>query len=556
MNPDEALASLLSKVNADALRGFDLPVVPDIEAVAVSGRHGMSRGHPGRPQTLDFLERLERSVREFSRGSEPRDFRTLRLLCHGSFHHIAPDDYVLAGDPAAVARLLRHVESYRHDPRRFRRLYDGLLRAYLSVDRQRPWFAAATVREGNEALRAFLASNFAVIRDIEPTPDWVLALTTYPEVISTDPGRRFADDWLTGGGKEFRNASERLALTGDSWLANQILESALTSACALDDEAFMTYIPTFLAAGAEPRFRSLRDDVYAALLTRYAAARSPRVHPTLRDALVHTWKNPWLARNDSAWARVSDRARRMVAGWLKLDLIHQFFDVLSDRAWQDTGRFQFWRAYHEQMDEVYFALSRAAFRSSDPDLKRFIAAADGLIFELTQGTSQNHAFIMCMKDVAVVEFSEKGNAAYLYARDALNLEPNRPSISIHELKKRPPGRRMIHGFAEGLTWQERFARDLGSGRIRSSAVSLATSMPARAAPWPASTATRGPAKPSRSSFQDIVAFTQGLGIAIEDHRSKGGSLWLRVDDSDPEISSKIVALGFRYRPGRGWWRAN
>jgi hypothetical protein len=150
----------------------------------------------------------------------------------------------------------------------------------------------------------------------------------------------------------------------------------------------------------------------------------------------------------------------MVEGWLKLELIHQFFEALSDKEWQDTGRFEFWCAYHEQMDEVYFALSRAAFRSTAPDLKQFITAADGLIFKLTQSTRENHAFIMCIDDRAVVEFSAKGNAAYFYGRRDLNLSPTGHAISMGEFKRKDRAVQMRHAGTKAFSWQELFAREL------------------------------------------------------------------------------------------------
>lgn len=57
------------------------------------------------------------------------------------------------------------------------------------------------------------------------------------------------------------------------------------------------------------------------------------------------------------------------------------------------------------------------------------------------------------------------------------------------------------------------------------------------------------------STEGLHQFAMRTGIAIEDHRSKGGSLWLRVDNADPGINRQLTIWGFRHRPGRGWWRA-
>jgi hypothetical protein len=265
MRPEDQLASLLAKVNADALRGFDFGPAHDLEPIARGVRNSTGGNDGDPPHPPDFLARLEGILRDFRSDREPDGFRTLRLLCHGICHHIdiSADSYVLVGDPFARERLLHCVESYRRDPRRFRRLYDGLLRSFLGVDRQQAWFASSTVRAGNEELRAFLAREFELVRGIEPVPDWVSTLADYPEVISTDPGGRFAEDWLTGDGKAFHDASQRLALMGVSWLAAETLRSALAAACALDDKRFALNIPALLVAAGEPGFQCVRDDIYA-----------------------------------------------------------------------------------------------------------------------------------------------------------------------------------------------------------------------------------------------------------------------------------------------------
>ena len=110
------------------------------------------------------------------------------------------------------------------------------------------------------------------------------------------------------------------------------LSSALSAAADKTDGEFVTHIGALLNAAGKPRFRPLRNEIYSGLLMRYIAMRSQPVHPDLRDALVTAWKNPWLARNDSAWARVPYAARKLVSSRLKLDLIHQVFECFPRMA--------------------------------------------------------------------------------------------------------------------------------------------------------------------------------------------------------------------------------
>jgi len=550
VQPQDQLASLLSKVNADALREFAIePGTPPHQLVEAS-RPSASEGTRAGQLPSDFLQQLRHAVSQLREGRNPDQFRTLRLQCHGCGTVFSEDGVGLIGDLPALTRLLALADGYRGDGYRFRRLFDGLLRAYLAVDRQGKWFASQHAQHGNEVLRIYLEGTFDTIRKLEPTPDWVPTLQAYPEVLSADPGLRFAKDWLTGGGIEFQDLSRRLGLTDASWLAVETLRSALSTAVAMDDRQFVTHLKPLLTAAAEPRFRTLRDDIYAELLARYTGLHSAPVHAELRDAVVAAWKNPWLARNDSAWARVSDPARKMVAGWLKLDLIHQFFEVLSEDGKQDRSRFEFWRRYHEAMDDVYFALGSRAYTSRQPDLIKLRNALEGRLLELVGTEADNNAFIMCMGNDVVVEFSKKGNAAHRHPRGKLNFDGARRSIGIGELRQEST-QRLIHRDTREEEWQERFAKTLRHRPTPATAPGAASAPTIHQLRAAAPHNVRG----SLATAQDISAFARANGIRIEDHRSKGGTLWLIASNEDPDINRQLTSWGFKHRPGRGWWSA-
>lgn len=529
MRPIAELTSSLAKINQDLLASWAVPTAASMATAteAIARRFGALSS---RRSFWSNGAQLEEAVRCVRGQNADIDFKTLHLACHGTSQHLASDDYVILGDHACLKALLAAASSYQHQPRRFRRLYDGLLRSYLSVERQALWFADQSVHAGNNRLRTFLHENVDLIRSLEPAPEWVGALADYPEILGPEPGLRFGDAWIAGDKIPFQDAMQRLGLPGTSWLAEETIRSALAIALNLDDHAFTAHVPAFLDAAVEPRFQHLRDDIYVDLIRRYAAIPSPPVHAPLRDALVSAWKNPWLDRNDPAWKRAGV-ARSMVAGWLKLDLIHQFFEVLSEDGRQDKGRFEFWRTYHHQMDDVYFALGNRSYWSRNPDIEKLRHSMEGRLLNLTGTESDNNAFIMCMGDIAVVEFSKKGNAAYRYRRSDLPLQEGKHAISISQLKRAPPGKKMRHAGNNGYSWQELFARVLVDQRAVFSA------------------------KPQTGvALPDITAFAFANAIALEDHRSKGGSLWLRIDDADPNIVRQLSQWGFNYRPGRGWWR--
>ncbi len=148
-------------------------------------------------------------------------------------------------------------------------------------------------------------------------------------------------------------------------------------------------------------------------------AKSADVHKELCDFAVAAWKNPWLPLNEMAWGRVSNAARQMISNWLKLDLIFEFFNLLAEDGRGDRSRFEFWRRYLEQIDDMYFVLGSRTLNSTDPNIQALQRKLDGRLMHLTGTEPANNAFIMRIGNAVIVEFSRSGNATYTYTSDQL-----------------------------------------------------------------------------------------------------------------------------------------
>ena len=55
-------------------------------------------------------------------------------------------------------------------------------------------------------------------------------------------------------------------------------------------------------------------------------------------------------------------------------------------------------------------------------------------------------------------------------------------------------------------------------------------------------------------FGELEKFAENWKLKIEDHRLKGGALWVTADDRTSAVSYALKAWGFRYKTGKGWWR--
>lgn len=560
MSKMRTLATALVRAGNEAIARWVAPDSVAMAEVAVSIER-RSAALANRRQLQSFERKLFEAISRFRRNPDAEfDFRTLRLVCHGCCHEIRDGNYVLVADPRALPVLLGCVAGYAHNARRFRRLYHGLLQSYLTTDRKLAWFGKEAARLGNEQLRQFLEACFDGLRSLEPPLPWTQALVDHSEILTHRPTDRFVRLWHSGNQDAFRDVVDRLGIGGSSWLVAATINDVVDAAAKQDDATFVAQIPAFLEVVCEPRFQSLRDDILVALVRRYAQIADPVVHPALRDALIDAWKNPWLERNQSAWGRVPDAARKMVSGWLKRDLIHQFFEVLSEDAGQDHRRFEFWINYHEEMDDVYFALGPRSFHSRHPDLVKLRRKLDGRLVELIGSTANVNAFVMCLGNTVAVEFSTTGNAAFLYPREQLRIKPTCEPVLLSDLKL-ADGERLIHRDTGNGEWENAFAERLQSKVNRRQLV--ATQSRKGVFQSQASKTAFGSGKRPSSArhvrnrpvhAQTIDQFASERGINIDDKRPLGGSLWLRIDNADPDISKTLTEWGFKYATRKGWWR--
>lgn len=526
MREIEELRMGLLGVNTDALKKWNSDEAAILKARAELNALLARSGPPGKPPE-DYLSRLHTCLAEFRSDPLGAEFRTLRMVCSGAATNMRNDQPPLISDSTLFLQLLRRVDGYHNDQRRYRLLYAGLLNAYLLLDRAASWFLEPEAQTGNGALRAFLEHARLQFPSNGLRPDWVDALAFYPEVLSENPGPRFAHSLLTGHTTELEDACKRLGIQGTSWLSADVFRSAISEASSKSDGAFAAHLPALLTALDDDKFRALRDEALAQLLMRYSSMSSPIPHPMLRDSVIAAWKAPWLERNAAAWGRVTSTARQMVASWLKLEAIHQFFEVLSEDGRQDKSRFEFWRGYHDHMHDVYFALGREAYRSESADMTKLKKDVEGRLFELTGPDPKTNAFIMRIGDVVFVEFSNKGNAAYRYWTSDIQFQFDQKAVAVPYLKRQPPGVKLSHHAG----WQSLFAQHLpGSG-----------------------TAPIVGALVAKSTLDQLKWFARAQQISIEDNTANGGNLWLLTDDTHRAIAHKLAGLGGTYKRGRGWW---
>ena len=520
------------------------------------------------------------ALRAFFQVQDLQNHRQALLVCFGCLDPVLPAGARLIEDGDRFPKLLGGVEAYLPNPRAFRRCYRGLLHAYFGYDSETAQFAG---KDNWSRLRTYLRNRATNTVASGLQPAWVDELQANLQLLGNDPGGFYGKALLVGQSEDFQRTRESLDIHESSWLIWQLILGQIEGATHEDDATFQRHLPGLLDLLAKHPL-AVNAGV-AKLLTRYRACRTVTIHSGLRDFTVAQWGNPWLSLNRAKWSLVGDDARAMVADWLKLVLIQQFFGLLAADGTNDTRRLKFWEQYHDSIDDMYFALGSTARWHRGRDFQDIRKKMAGRLLNLhSAGPPNNNAFIMCIGNFVVVEFGVKGNACFIFARDRLPfLLEGGIAGNGTALKHESSVERLLHTDRISETWERRFQGTLaglmrvqpGRQPIRSvSPAQVSPTPPAQlidAAPTPSAAqrfeaTTRAPA-PGVSQRPDLIPPTRGptfserelsrlcdsRRLRIEDLRDRNGNLWVLTDDTDGYVSSQLRSWGFAYRSGRGWW---
>jgi hypothetical protein len=188
-------------------------------------------------------------------------------------------------------------------------------------------------------------------------------------------------------------------LTGDelSYLLKKLMQEKLLDLTSLH-RAVCNLVKSRLANDS----KAFREDLVNALL----------IHPRLGDPRIHgaNWAEPTL-----------EGARERLLSWLSAEDIRTFFEIILTRGNDPHGRKRFWLRYERQI-----LLSRVFISTSDRKKRREqleeLSARGRNYGSIYQPTS---AFVLDLGRIVAVEFSEVGNALYIYTKPNFNkIMPN------------------------------------------------------------------------------------------------------------------------------------
>lgn len=511
------------------------------------------------------------SVWAFRRTGKLESFRDLKYTCYGLTLRQGKDESTLLGDEKLYPALIDEVHGVTKEPRKFRKCYQGLLNSYLNFPADD---SSTDVEKRNwEHLRSYLRKQLRLILTVEPIASWIHVLEAHENLLKSNPCKRYAEGLREGKWDELEELAQGLAISSASWVWKEaVLAHVQAVADIRADIAFRQELDLALHAlegKRVPLGDELRKTGTASLLRRYARCSDHPQHEALLDHALHCFGKPWL--NRTAWdAYVGDEdALRLIDGWTKTGLIQDFFQLLADDGVADLSRMRFWPQFVPVISDIWFAMGSYAHDSRDPKyLKLRQRIGRERILKFAGSSYTNNAFIMRIGPFYLIEFGQKGRAAYLIHADRWR-EPLTPGASVqlavHRLQSMG-GEQMRH---YPLPWEKTFCNVIcprigwwpGSPPPKST-VRRTESLAGRPmeskkkSPSTQRDTAAGAAHDTEEDpfFAALMSRLESFGMKIEDLRPRGGCLWVRADSKDLALNRLLLGQGFTYSGGNGWWK--
>ncbi|MBS0173556.1 MAG: hypothetical protein JSR64_05925 [Nitrospira sp.] len=511
------------------------------------------------------------SVWAFRRTGKLDSFRDLKYTCYGLTLRQGKDESTLLGDEKLYPALIDEVHGVTKEPRKFRKCYQGLLNSYLNFPADD---SSTDVEKRNwEHLQNYLRRQLRLILTVEPIASWIHVLKAHENLLKPNPCKRYAEGLREGKWDELEELARGLAISSASWVWKEAVLAHVQAVAEIRaDIAFRQELDLALHAlegQRVPLGDELRKTGTASLLRRYARCSDHPQHEALLDQALHCFGKPWL--NRTAWdAYVGDEdALRLIDGWTKTGLIQDFFQLLADDGVADLSRMRFWPQFVPVISDIWFAMGSYAHDSRDPKyLKLRQRIGRERVLKFASPTPTNNAFIMRMGPFYLIEFGQKGRAAYLVHADRWK-EPLTPGatvqLAVHRLQSMG-GEQMRH---YPLPWEKTFCNVIcprigwwpGSPppkpttQITESLAGRPTESKKKSPSTQRGTAS-GTAHDTEEDpfFTALMSRLADNGLQIDDLRRKGGCLWVRADTKDQSLNRILLGAGFTYSGGNGWWK--
>ena len=559
MNPIPAFRARLQQINAEIAHS----PIPNLAGDMAKTTQRLRTEYGDIARGEGDQQSIATAVMAYLNTQQLSTYRDIKRVCFGiSSQYGIPLTRVLEHE-VLFPKLLNEVERLHSAPRPFRRCFQGLLKAYLRYPGQQT--THATGHKNWLVLREFLAKHCDALTQQQPALEWTLALSEHRNLLADNPCHAYGLVMLTGDQSVVEMLKTRLGIDDDTWVMEELVLAHVHAATKLQDVEFKVQLLPLVQL--LERHSGLITRGLALLLRRYQACLEHPDHFALREAALQEWKSPWLEAHKPLWyAQIGEAATNMIQLWLTKQHIKDFFELLQADGQADRQRMRFWLQYAEAIDDFWLALGTHSFTNRQADYQRIRTQMEGRCMRL-QGSNhgRENAFLMKIGNYIFIEFGKQGNACHIFKAD------NKPFIT---------GQASVSGTTSGLkninhsghfkklthhdNWQDEFSdvlRDYAYATPSNDKPKVAlahyTSNATRHSVPTAATTSQSIATQQAPTIDvaHILEICKERGLTVQDHRSHGGALWIRIVETHDEARI-LKSLGFRYKEGKGWWLTN
>lgn len=162
--------------------------------------------------------------------------------------------------------------------------------------------------------------------------------------------------------------------------------------------------------------RAAYKDILARIILSVRAFEDEQVQGLLIDFLLKKEGIGDPRIYPENWAGIRDGAKRRVIQWLSREDINFFFELLLRDSDDKHGRKSFWLKYVNRISRSRALVSPEDLRHHAIRLREM--EEKGRSFGKLVGSGSSSAFVLDFGQIVVVEFSEVGNACYIYSKRA------------------------------------------------------------------------------------------------------------------------------------------
>ncbi len=261
-------------------------------------------------------------------------------------------------------------------------------------------------------LRNILNTNKSLVfKNSTRRKRWMTTLIDNSEVLTTEPTKKFVREFLQDSNDNtVAYELESLRISANSWFWDDLIRSAIKSIKTMNEDEYLQNIPRFLVLLEKNKIYT--TTILAALLERYAStSQREKAHEVLKHLALDQWGNPQY-ESLAGWNNVNADTKKMVIQWFVRADLEAFFKLFSRTA--DVNRFNYWIKFIDQISFSQIFLGPEALYSQRHEHMSFRHLNRGRLKELIGSTPSNNAFLLKIDNVYVIDFSDTGNACFLF----------------------------------------------------------------------------------------------------------------------------------------------